>query len=449
MKKAHRHGTGNTASPAVLAERGHGALLRERFKEAVEFFKQAIRSEPRPEWKDALADAYRGRARDLAAKGMFKEAAIVLENTMAAGGGSAGVVRDPDLYVSCLIRDGQQQKAAGYLLNHPPQPGELEALMAALLVSVPRIPDLVSAATPEQRRWRDLAIASRAALAAWCDGEAAEEIDRRLNAISLRSGFRPVRLLLKALISAPGEDTGRMRRMLDTIPIESPFYPLRQAVAAALFLESTSAADTWNRLSPVQQTFVVETVGLTAGASQFLARLAEAERGGPGVLFNFLIKQNDLPRPEVRSACLNLLPQIPDRMSQFERGLGALSVVEHRRILALAAEYRGNWEAAGRAWSATAASELNKQYTRAREIGYTLMADDIIEISDTPVLTERGDATDRSRLRVESRKWLLSKALPKVYGDKQTIDGKFTVDWAQVAHEAAEKYNKKHGGQDS
>ena len=94
-------------------------------------------------------------------------------------------------------------------------------------------------------------------------------------------------------------------------------------------------------------------------------------------------------------------------------------------------------------------AELNKQYTRAREIGYTVMADDIIDISDTPVLTERGDATDRSRLRVESRKWLLSKALPKVYGDKQSVEGKFTVDWAQVAHEAAEKYNKKHGGQDS
>ena len=88
-------------------------------------------------------------------------------------------------------------------------------------------------------------------------------------------------------------------------------------------------------------------------------------------------------------------------------------------------------------------AELNKQYKRAREIGYTLMADDIIEISDTPVLTERGDATDRSRLRVESRKWLLSKALPKVYGDKQTIEGKFTVDWAQVPQEAADKWKKK------
>jgi hypothetical protein len=40
----------------------------------------------------------------------------------------------------------------------------------------------------------------------------------------------------------------------------------------------------------------------------------------------------------------------------------------------------------------------------------------------------------------------MSKALPKKYGDKQTIDDKFTVDWAQVAQEAAEKYKKKHGG---
>jgi hypothetical protein len=55
------------------------------------------------------------------------------------------------------------------------------------------------------------------------------------------------------------------------------------------------------------------------------------------------------------------------------------------------------------------------------------MADDIIEISDTPVLTERGDATDRSRLKVESQKWLLSKALPKVYGDKQTIERAFKI----------------------
>jgi hypothetical protein len=87
-----------------------------------------------------------------------------------------------------------------------------------------------------------------------------------------------------------------------------------------------------------------------------------------------------------------------------------------------------------------------QQYARARDIGYLLIAEDILIISDTPVSTERGDQVDRSRLRVDSRKWLLSKALPKIYGDKQRVEGKFTVDWAQVAQEAAEKYAKKHGG---
>jgi hypothetical protein len=85
-----------------------------------------------------------------------------------------------------------------------------------------------------------------------------------------------------------------------------------------------------------------------------------------------------------------------------------------------------------------------QQYARARDIGYQLIAEDILLIADTPVSTERGDQVDRSRLRVDSRKWLLSKALPKIYGDKQTVEGKFTVDWAQVAQEAADKYAAKH-----
>lgn len=349
--KAHRHGSGNTARPEILAERGLDALQRDRFKDAIELFKQAIRVEPRPDWKERLADAYRGRARDLAAKGMFKEAAMVLENTILAAGG----IRDPELYLSCLIRDGQQQKAAAYLLNHPPEVEDLEDLAAALLVSVPQLPDLAPSATPDHRRWRDLAIASRAALAAWWDGVPAAELDGRLNAISLRSAFRPLRLLLKTLIS-PREDADRTRRVLDTIPSGSPFYPLRQAVAAAVLRDGALDADTWNRLTPRQQTFVAETAGLPPGASQFLARIGEAERGGPGALFNFLLKQAELPQADVRNACINLLPRLPDRVSQFERSFGALSPVERNRIQALAAEERGDSEAAARCWSSMAAA---------------------------------------------------------------------------------------------
>jgi hypothetical protein len=53
---------------------------------------------------------------------------------------------------------------------------------------------------------------------------------------------------------------------------------------------------------------------------------------------------------------------------------------------------------------------------RARELGFAALADDIFDHADR-------DATDpgsvaRDRLKVDTRKWYLSKMLPKVYGDR-------------------------------
>lgn len=72
--------------------------------------------------------------------------------------------------------------------------------------------------------------------------------------------------------------------------------------------------------------------------------------------------------------------------------------------------------------------EFGEQYARARETGYQLLADELVEIADdgsSDSYTDdegrtRVDAevVARSRLRLDTRKWLLSKMLPKVYGDK-------------------------------
>lgn len=76
------------------------------------------------------------------------------------------------------------------------------------------------------------------------------------------------------------------------------------------------------------------------------------------------------------------------------------------------------------------------RYAHARECGYHVMAEEILSIADyktaDTVITEAGERQDtewiaRSRLRVDARKWLLSKMLPKVYGDRvhqdtQTLD---------------------------
>lgn len=75
--------------------------------------------------------------------------------------------------------------------------------------------------------------------------------------------------------------------------------------------------------------------------------------------------------------------------------------------------------------------EFRQQYTLAREDQAEVMADQITDIADdgtndyveratrngTQVLCDT-EHINRSRLRVDARKWVASKLLPKKYGDK-------------------------------
>ena len=91
-------------------------------------------------------------------------------------------------------------------------------------------------------------------------------------------------------------------------------------------------------------------------------------------------------------------------------------------------------------WLADERNEnLRERYARARELQAEYMAEDILEIADEECTTVRADkhgtqddgdgktevvfdsvAVQRNRLRVDARKWLLSKLAPKKYGDKVT-----------------------------
>ena len=85
-----------------------------------------------------------------------------------------------------------------------------------------------------------------------------------------------------------------------------------------------------------------------------------------------------------------------------------------------------------RRWALDAEHPFSPQYAHARLIGYHKMADETVDISDdgqNDVTTADGktvvntDVIARSRLRVDTRKWLLSKALPKIYGEKLELSG--------------------------
>lgn len=74
-----------------------------------------------------------------------------------------------------------------------------------------------------------------------------------------------------------------------------------------------------------------------------------------------------------------------------------------------------------------------KQYARAKEESADAMYEDIQDISDDGIQTIKSGAEKKSgalaqmvRLKVDTRKWMMSKMKPKKYGDKLdlTSDGK-------------------------
>lgn len=103
-------------------------------------------------------------------------------------------------------------------------------------------------------------------------------------------------------------------------------------------------------------------------------------------------------------------------------------------------------ESTVRLWARDDHEGFADRYLKAREIGYHAMFDEMLEIADDSardrIVDGEGvervniEVINRSRLRVDTRKWMLSKALPKIYGDRitQEITGKDGKDLVPVVN---------------
>lgn len=82
-----------------------------------------------------------------------------------------------------------------------------------------------------------------------------------------------------------------------------------------------------------------------------------------------------------------------------------------------------------------------QQYARAQEMRADLLIEETLEIADDAsndfMTITKGDqtyeqenkeVTSRSKLRVDTRKWIASKFKPKKYGDKVQVDSNVTFD---------------------
>ena len=69
-----------------------------------------------------------------------------------------------------------------------------------------------------------------------------------------------------------------------------------------------------------------------------------------------------------------------------------------------------------------------EKYARARQARAEVYAEQIMEIVDEPAPVLENGATDSGyvadkRLRMDARKWIASKLLPRVYGERQVLAG--------------------------
>ena len=94
--------------------------------------------------------------------------------------------------------------------------------------------------------------------------------------------------------------------------------------------------------------------------------------------------------------------------------------------------------------------ELQQQYARATISRADSIFEEILDIADDSSgdkkYTENGEVMDseyvqRSRLRVDARKWAVSKMNPKKYGDKYEVDA--TITNKLPTREEREKYIKE------
>ncbi len=224
--------TASTICPHREADRPWRELCcRTRdYKDAIDVYKLLLKREPQPEagWRESLATAYLERARQLAQKAMYREAAILWENIPSL----CGQAPQPELYVDWLLRSSQYAKAMRAYASHAaalPDAGELETLLAALALAGQK--DVLQAIPPNAPLRAHLT-AAQAALRAYTQGEAGDAVRERLKAISIRSPYRDLRQALAALLKLETDPAGALA-LIERIPPTSPYQDLVELVRAS------------------------------------------------------------------------------------------------------------------------------------------------------------------------------------------------------------------------
>jgi len=206
-------------STQTLQQQADKLLSKGNYKEAIEHYKMLLKRETRPEWNTSLAEAYLQRGHELAAKQMYKEAAVMWENRATV----CAVDSFPEIYIEWQFKAGRYTQAAQFYAKMeqtsalPPNFSVILGIIA-LGEADPATRANIAQGFSWQAQWE---IAERI-LQDYCNGASAQALESQLALISARSPFRDLRILMKSLLTLE-QDPKSAIEIAAKIPATSPY----------------------------------------------------------------------------------------------------------------------------------------------------------------------------------------------------------------------------------
>lgn len=321
--------------PAALAARVRASLAEGKFQVAIDLAKHLLSRLPGDEAKLLLRQAYGGRSRQLAAKGMFKEAHVVWENMVKV----CGVTEDLDLQIAWLLNAGEPVKAArllakaGDVLAASPLYEPISNQLAALIVAGR---DDVRATLPPASPLVEHHAPLASALRAYDQGDR-ETTLVHLKQIPFRSPYRDFTYILRGLLAWNAAPDQAKDSFLRPSP-HSPCAALGRVLSAVMGAQGHG--DSIAQLSKTEQALCSGMIGVNG--RQLRALTAGSQPQPADLLPTLFALTGTLGREETRRLCLDLLPLAFQGMASVEREFGQLSPFERLRVSALHREQRRN-----------------------------------------------------------------------------------------------------------
>lgn len=329
---------------AALAADAEAALGALRYKDATELYKELVKRESRPDWVDGLAASYAGRAHELAAKDMIKEALVLWRNRTQLCG--KPLAEGP--YLGWLLQVGEQGEMSRLLADKSlpdAARAELEMRLAATMLAAPAnaLPGLPA----DSALLRHLPTA-QAALAAYCRGDFAA-LEEQLSAIPFRSPYRDLKPLLKALALLQS-DVEAARTAIARLSVGGGFERLAAALRAAVLPDGGWLA-ALSGLDEGSQQLVLDIKGCPNTVRPLLLELAKlGDAPVAALLFDVLTRhRRAMPTSAFAELCLRLLPHL-DKHLKSNADFRKLPQEQRLHVLALAAEAQGTLESASARW---------------------------------------------------------------------------------------------------